>query len=102
VHRGSDGRDVDLALFLKRNGYRPDRVQEMSRSMLSAFVTGSIRSRRRSLRLGIRDRKLSTLLQFFKPRTTSKCEEPLAGRRGDWLGLRRFLASRLQGALQAK
>ncbi len=84
LHRQPSGQRpdamIDLALFLKRNHYQPDQVQDFIPSPFDIaacmYHTGSTRSRRsRSFTMKpvyiakhLRDRKLQrALLQFFKP-----------------------------------
>jgi uncharacterized radical SAM protein YgiQ len=94
-HPGSDlGAMIDLAVFLKRNGYRPDQVQDfipapfdiatcMYHTGLDPFTGEEVYVAKR---LG--DRKLQrALLQFFKPENYFEVREALlkAGR-GDLIG----------------
>ena len=65
---------IELALFLKRNGYRPDQVQDFIPSPMdvatSMYYTGSIPARwsPSPSRKNMRDRRFQrALLQFFKP-----------------------------------
>ena len=89
---------IDLALFLKRNGYRPDQVQDfipapfdiatcMYYTGLDPFTGEEVYTAKH-----LRDRKLQrALLQFFKPENYFEVREALlkAGRRRpDRLGLR--------------
>src|SRR5947209_10345899 len=89
-HPGSDlDAMIDLALFLKRNGYRPDQVQDfipapfdiatcMYYTGLDPFTGEEIYTARH-----LRDRKLQrALLQFFKPENYFEVREALlqAGR----------------------
>jgi uncharacterized radical SAM protein YgiQ len=85
---------IDLALFLKRNGYRPDQVQDfipapfdiatcMYYTGLDPFTGEEVFTARH-----LRDRKLQrALLQFFKPENYFEVREALlkAGR-GDLIG----------------
>jgi radical SAM superfamily enzyme YgiQ (UPF0313 family) len=89
-HPGSDlNAMIDLALFLKRNGYRPDQVQDfipapfdvatcMYYTGLDPFTGEEVYTARH-----LRDRKLQrVLLQFFKPENYFEVREALlkAGR----------------------
>jgi uncharacterized radical SAM protein YgiQ len=94
-HPGSDlNAMIDLALFLKRNGHRPDQVQDfipapfdiatcMYYTGLDPFTGGEVHVAR-----GLRDRKMQrALMQFFKPENHFMVREALlkAGR-GDLIG----------------
>jgi uncharacterized radical SAM protein YgiQ len=94
-HPGSDlAAMIDLALFLKRNGYRPDQVQDfipapfdiatcMYYTGLDPFTGDEVYTARK-----LRDRKMQrALLQFFKPENYFEVREALlqAGR-GDLIG----------------
>jgi uncharacterized radical SAM protein YgiQ len=94
-HPGSDlGAMIDLAVFLKRNGYRPDQVQDfipapfdiatcMYHTGLDPFTGEEV-----YVAKGLRDRKLQrALMQFFKPENYFMVREALlkAGR-GDLIG----------------
>jgi uncharacterized radical SAM protein YgiQ len=94
-HPGSDLKAmIDLALFLKRNGYRPDQVQDfipapfdiatcMYYTGLDPFTGEEVYTARK-----LSDRKLQrALLQFFKPENYFMVREALlkAGR-GDLIG----------------
>jgi radical SAM superfamily enzyme YgiQ (UPF0313 family) len=94
-HPGSDlAAMIDLALFLKRNGYRPDQVQDfipapfdiatcMYYTGIDPFTGEEVHTARK---LG--DRKLQrALLQFFKPENYFEVRKALleAGR-GDLIG----------------
>jgi hypothetical protein len=89
-HPGSDLHAmIDLALFLKRNGYRPDQVQDfipapfdvatcMYHTGLDPFTGEEVMTAK-----NLRDRKLQrALLQFFKPENYFEVREALlkAGR----------------------
>ncbi|WP_439621713.1 YgiQ family radical SAM protein [Gemmata sp.] len=89
-HPGSDLADmIDLALYLKRNGYRPDQVQDfipapfdiatcMYYTGLDPFTNKPVQSAR-----NLRDRKMQrALMQFFKPENYFTVREALiqAGR----------------------
>ena len=79
---------IDLAVFLKRNDYRPDQVQDFiparSTSPPACTTRASTRSRRsRSTSpSNLRDRKLQrALMQFFKPENYFEVRKALgAGR----------------------
>ena len=94
-HPGSDlGAMIDLALFLKRNGYRPDQVQDfipapfdiatcMYHTGIDPFTGAEVFTAKK-----LNDRKLQrALLQFFKPENYFEVREALlqAGR-GDLIG----------------
>src|SRR3954447_3884787 len=94
-HPGSDvNAMIDLAVFLKRNGYRPDQVQDfipapfdiatcMYYTGLDPFTEQEVHIARH-----LRDRKVQrALLQFFKPENYFEVREALlkAGR-GDLIG----------------
>ena len=94
-HPGSDlNAMIDLALFLKRNGYRPDQVQDfipapfdiatcMYHTGLDPFTGQEV-----YVAKGLRDRKMQrALMQFFKPENYFMVREALlkAGR-GDLIG----------------
>lgn len=74
-HPGSDlGAMIDLAVFLKRNGYKPDQVQDFIPSPFDIaacmFYTGLDPFTKREVYVAkhLRDRKMQrALLQFFKP-----------------------------------
>jgi uncharacterized radical SAM protein YgiQ len=74
-HPGSGlGEMIDLAVFLKRNGYRPDQVQDFIPSPFDIaacmYHTGLDPMTRRPVQVtkGLRDRRMQrALLQFFKP-----------------------------------
>jgi uncharacterized radical SAM protein YgiQ len=89
-HPGSDlNAMIDLALFLKRNGYRPDQVQDfipapfdiatcMYHTGIDPFTGDEVYTAKH-----LRDRKLQrALLQFFKPENYFEVREALqkAGR----------------------
>src|SRR5439155_23918519 len=89
-HPGSDlNAMIDLALFLKRNGYRPDQVQDfipapfdiatcMYYTGIDPFTGEEVYTAKH-----LRDRKLQrALLQFFKPENYFEVREALlkAGR----------------------
>jgi uncharacterized radical SAM protein YgiQ len=95
-HPGSDlNAMIELALFLKRNGYRPDQVQDfipapfdiatcMYHTGIDPFTGEEV-----YIAKGLRDRKLQrALLQFFKPENYFEVREALlkAGR-ADLIGL---------------
>jgi uncharacterized radical SAM protein YgiQ len=74
-HPGSDlNAMIDLALFLKRNGYKPDQVQDFIPAphdlATAMYYTGKDpeTGKEISVAKGMRDRRLQrALLQFFKP-----------------------------------
>ena len=74
-HPGSDlGEMIELALYLKRNGYRPDQVQDFIPAPLdiatAMYYTGldPISMQPVKVARGMRDRRLQrSLMQFFKP-----------------------------------
>src|SRR5438046_3423121 len=74
-HPGSDPADmIDLALFLKRNGYRPDQVQDFIPAPFDVaacmYHTGIDPFTKQEVYIArnLRDRKMQrALLQFFKP-----------------------------------
>jgi uncharacterized radical SAM protein YgiQ len=74
-HPGSDlAAMIDLALFLKRNGYRPDQVQDFIPSPMDVatamYYTGLDPFTKKPVHIAknLRDRKLQrALMQFFKP-----------------------------------
>jgi uncharacterized radical SAM protein YgiQ len=89
-HPGSDLTEmIDLALYLKRNGYRPDQVQDfipapfdiatcMYYTGMDPFTKKPVQSAK-----NLRDRKLQrALMQFFKPENYFEVREALiqAGR----------------------
>ncbi|MCI0700271.1 MAG: DUF3362 domain-containing protein, partial [Planctomycetia bacterium] len=94
-HPGCDLAEmIDLALYLKRNGYRPDQVQDfipapfdiatcMYYTGIDPFTKKPVQSAK-----NLRDRKLQrALMQFFKPENYFEVREALiqAGR-GDLIG----------------
>ena len=85
-HPGSDlDAMIDLALFLKRNGYRPDQVQDfipapfdiatcMYHTGIDPFTGEEVYTAK-----NLRDRKLQrALLQFFKPENYFEVREALS------------------------
>lgn len=94
-HPGSDlGAMIDLALFLKRNGYKPDQVQDFIPAPFDIatcmYYTGidPMTGEEVYTARNLRDRKLQrALLQFFKPENYFEVREALlkAGR-GDLIG----------------
>ncbi len=94
-HPGSDlNAMIDLAVFLKRNGYRPDQVQDfipapfdvatcMYYTGLDPFTGEAVHVSR-----GLRDRKMQrALMQFFKPENYFMVREALLkAERGDLIG----------------
>jgi uncharacterized radical SAM protein YgiQ len=89
-HPGSDLHAmIDLALFLKRNGYRPDQVQDFIPAPFDVatcmFYTGLDPFTKQEVYVarGLKDRKLQrALMQFFKPENYFAVREALlqAGR----------------------
>jgi uncharacterized radical SAM protein YgiQ len=94
-HPGSDLHAmIDLAVFLKRNGYRPDQVQDFIPAPFDIatcmYYTGIDPFTRQQVYVAkhLRDRKLQrALLQFFKPQNYFEVRKALldAGR-GDLIG----------------
>ncbi len=94
-HPGSDlGAMIDLAVFLKRNGYRPDQVQDFIPAPFDVatcmYYTGldPFTGEEVHVAKGMRDRKMQrALMQFFKPENYFMVREALlkAGR-GDLIG----------------
>jgi uncharacterized radical SAM protein YgiQ len=91
AHPGSDLEAmIDLALFLKRNGYRPDQVQDFIPAPMDIaacmYHTGldPLTMKPVKVATGMRDRRLQrALMQFFKPENYFLVREALlkAGRR---------------------
>jgi uncharacterized radical SAM protein YgiQ len=89
-HPGSDlNAMIDLAVFLKRNGYRPDQVQDFIPAPFDIatcmYYTGLDPFSKKPVQIArnLRDRKLQrALLQFFKPENYFEVREALirAGR----------------------
>jgi uncharacterized radical SAM protein YgiQ len=89
-HPGSDLSDmIDLALYLKRNGYRPDQVQDFIPAPFDIatcmYYTGLDPFTKRPVPIAknLKDRKLQrALMQFFKPENYFAVREALirAGR----------------------
>jgi uncharacterized radical SAM protein YgiQ len=89
-HPGSDLHAmIDLALFLKRNGYRPDQVQDFIPAPFDVaacmYYTGidPFTGQEVYIARGLRDRKMQrALMQFFKPENWFTVREALlqAGR----------------------
>ena len=82
---------IDLALFLKRNGYRPDQVQDFIPAPFDIatclYYTGIDPFTKKPVKIakGMRDRKMQRpLMQFFKPANYFTVREALieAGRQG--------------------
>jgi radical SAM superfamily enzyme YgiQ (UPF0313 family) len=94
-HPGSDlPAMIDLALYLKRNGYRPDQVQDFIPAPLDIatcmYYTGLDPFTKKPVQIArnMRDRKLQrALMQFFKPENYFEVREALiqAGR-SDMIG----------------
>jgi radical SAM superfamily enzyme YgiQ (UPF0313 family) len=89
-HPGSDlAAMIDLAVFLKRNGYRPDQVQDFIPAPFDVatamYYTGIDPFTRQPVQVArhLRDRKLQrALMQFFKPENYFEVRQALqqAGR----------------------
>ncbi|MDB5306668.1 MAG: YgiQ family radical protein [Gemmataceae bacterium] len=89
-HPGSDLAEmIDLALYLKRNGYRPDQVQDFIPAPFDIatcmYYTGIDPFTKKPVKAakGMRDRKMQrALMQFFKPENWFTVREALieAGR----------------------
>ena len=89
-HPGSDlNAMIDLALFLKRNGYRPDQVQDFIPAPFDIatcmYYTGFDPFTKKPVYIAkhLRDRKLQrALMQFFKPENYFEVRQALeqAGR----------------------
>ena len=85
---------IDLAVFLKRNGYRPDQVQDFIPAPFDIatcmYYTGIDPFTRQEVYVArhLRDRKLQrALLQFFKPENYFEVRQgPAAGGPGDLIG----------------
>ena len=96
IHPGSDlNAMIDLALFLKRNGYRPDQVQDFIPAPFDIatcmYYTGIDPFTKQEVYVakGLRDRKMQrALMQFFKPENYFMVREALlkAGRQ-DLIGV---------------
>jgi uncharacterized radical SAM protein YgiQ len=94
-HPGSDlNAMIDLAVFLKRNGYRPDQVQDFIPAPFdiatAVYYTGRdiVTGEEVHVAKNLRDRKMQrALMQFFKPENYFMVREALlkAGR-GDLIG----------------
>ena len=94
-HPGSDVHSmIDMALFLKRNGYRPDQVQDFIPAPFDIatcmYHTGVDPMTKQPVAVakGMRDRKAQrALMQFFKPENYFEVRQALveAGR-GDLIG----------------
>jgi uncharacterized radical SAM protein YgiQ len=94
-HPGSDlAAMVDLAVFLKRNGYRPDQVQDFIPAPFDIatcmYYTGidPFTGEKVAVAQHLRDRKLQrALLQFFKPENYFEVHKALlAAGRSDLIG----------------
>jgi radical SAM superfamily enzyme YgiQ (UPF0313 family) len=94
-HPGSDLEEmIDLALYLKRNGYKPDQVQDFIPAPFDIatcmYYTGIDPFSKKPVKIakGMRNRKMQrALMQFFKPENYFAVRETLieAGR-GDLIG----------------
>jgi len=90
-HPGSDVKAmIELAVFLKRNGYKPDQIQDFIPTphdlATAMYYTGKNPDTGESVAVarGMKDRRLQrALLQFFKPENYFEVREALlkAGRR---------------------
>jgi uncharacterized radical SAM protein YgiQ len=94
-HPGSDlSAMIDLAVFLKRHGYRPDQVQDFIPAPFDIatcmYYTGidPFTGEEVAIARGLRDRKLQrALMQFFKPENYFLVREALLkAERGDLIG----------------
>jgi radical SAM superfamily enzyme YgiQ (UPF0313 family) len=94
-HPGSDVHAmIGLALFLKRNGYRPDQVQDFIPAPFDIatcmYYTGVDPMTKQAVAVsrGLRDRKTQrALMQFFKPENYFLVREALVNAgRGDLIG----------------
>ena len=94
-HPGSDLKSmIELAIFLKRNGYKPDQVQDFIPSPMdiaaAMYHTGRdpLTGAAMPIAKGLRDRRLQrALLQFFKPENYYEVREALLkARRRDLIG----------------
>ena len=94
-HPGSDVHAmIDLALFLKRNGYRPDQVQDFIPAPFdiatAMYYTGIDPFTKQQVYVakGLRDRKMQrALMQFFKPENWFTVREALIeAKRTDLIG----------------
>jgi uncharacterized radical SAM protein YgiQ len=94
-HPGSDLHAmIDLALFLKRNGHRPDQVQDFIPAPFdiatAVYFTGIDPFTKQEVYVakGLRDRKMQrALMQFFKPENWFTVREALIeARRADLIG----------------
>ncbi len=86
-HPGSDINSmIDLALFLKRNGYKPEQVQDFIPAPMDVaacmYHTGLDPFTKKPVHVDkfLRDRKLQrALMQFFEPRNYFLCRKALVG-----------------------
>jgi radical SAM superfamily enzyme YgiQ (UPF0313 family) len=94
-HPGSDlNAMIDLAVYLKRNGYKPDQVQDFIPAPFDIatcmYYTGIDPFTKKPVTIarGMRDRKMQrALMQFFKPENYFEVREALeATRRTDLIG----------------
>jgi len=94
-HPGSDlNAMIDLAVFLKQNGYRPDQVQDFIPAPFdiatAVYYTGidPFTGEEVYVAKGLRDRKMQrALMQFFKPENYFMVREALLkAERGDLIG----------------
>ena len=85
---------IDLALYLKRSGYRPDQVQDFIPAPFDIatcmYYTGIDPFTKKPVTIakGLRDRKLQrALMQFFKPQNYFEVREALTqAKRTDLIG----------------
>lgn len=94
-HPGCDLAEmIDLALYLKQNGYRPDQVQDFIPAPFDIatclFHTGldPFTKKEVTVKKGLKDRKMQrALMQFFKPENYFTVREALIeARRSDLIG----------------
>ena len=94
-HPGSELKDmIELAVFLKRNGYKPDQVQDFIPTphdlATAMYYTGKNPDTGEAVPIakGLRDRRLQrALLQFFKPENYFEVHEALVkAKRRDLIG----------------
>lgn len=94
-HPGSDlAAMIDLAVYLKRNGYRPDQVQDFIPAPMDVatamYYTGIDPFTKKPVHIAkkLRDRRLQrALLQFFKPENYFEVRAALLeAKRGDLIG----------------
>jgi hypothetical protein len=95
-HPGSDVHSmIDLAVFLKRNGYRPDQVQDFIPAPFDVatcmYYTGIDPFSKKTVHVArdLKDRLMQrALMQFFKPENYFEVRKALlAAGRGDLIGM---------------